>query len=313
MIITYRHLLFTSMCVVGVIASTATRAQTQFDRLRVCGGGTAAILEMSPPIDVRPCMTDGSCYSSALYKYLVQCGDGRQFSGIDVYLGSSINQSTFRKVGNAIQMFLGNEKVHDGKKLQPFKGVCVTGSDGSPIAGYDCRPKSVDVFKEVPKWETFPAGYAPIPRESKVVPISKPPTALPTPTGNANASPTSPQVSAPATPALSASELAVVLCKKSTDLIIKIGNCTRIIEKASQHTVVELSDAYTNRGQARASLGDHKIALEEFDRAIKILPSNVRALVERGNLYKATGKEVLASEDYSRARKLNPLDQSIPK
>ncbi|MCW7080625.1 MAG: tetratricopeptide repeat protein [Candidatus Methanospirare jalkutatii] len=66
----------------------------------------------------------------------------------------------------------------------------------------------------------------------------------------------------------------------------------------------EYAEAYNNRGVAYAKLGEHKRAIEDYDKAIKLNPEDAEAYYGRGLVYVILGEHVRAREDMLRAGNL---------
>ena len=68
------------------------------------------------------------------------------------------------------------------------------------------------------------------------------------------------------------------------------------------------SDAYVNRGNARAKLGDNKGAIADYDQAIKLKSDYANAYYGRGNARSNLGDNKGATADYQKAVELYPTD-----
>ena len=66
--------------------------------------------------------------------------------------------------------------------------------------------------------------------------------------------------------------------------------------------------AFNNRGFAYDSLGYHKQAIEDYNRAIEIDPDSVKAYYNRGIAYSELGNNGQAVEDMKTAARLNNED-----
>ena len=64
------------------------------------------------------------------------------------------------------------------------------------------------------------------------------------------------------------------------------------------------TESYLNRGNAYVSLGNYKLAISDFDRAIEINPNYAKAYFNRGLAYNILGKYNQAIEDFKIASKL---------
>jgi tetratricopeptide (TPR) repeat protein len=84
-----------------------------------------------------------------------------------------------------------------------------------------------------------------------------------------------------------------------------IRGCSAII-RSGKETPDDLARAFFNRGRAFTDLGRYDVALQDFDRAIKLVPEypdayNSRALAQAG-----LGKYDLAIQDFDEAIRLDP-------
>lgn len=66
------------------------------------------------------------------------------------------------------------------------------------------------------------------------------------------------------------------------------------------------SEAHYFRGNALEELGRFQEAIEEFDRAIELVPAGVDAMVNRGLTYRRMGEPERARQDYDRAIEIDP-------
>src|SRR5262245_31189957 len=73
----------------------------------------------------------------------------------------------------------------------------------------------------------------------------------------------------------------------------QIASCTALID-SGRYARQNLSILHSNRGIAYGKAGDLDRAIADFDNAIRITPSHLRAYINRGNAY-------LAKRDFERA------------
>jgi tetratricopeptide (TPR) repeat protein len=85
----------------------------------------------------------------------------------------------------------------------------------------------------------------------------------------------------------------------------RIAACTRIIS-ATRNQGASASAAYLNRGEAHAALGQRERAIQDYDEAIRLDPSQVRAYVDRGISLAALGQRERAVQDYGQVVRLDP-------
>ena len=88
-------------------------------------------------------------------------------------------------------------------------------------------------------------------------------------------------------------------------LDLKISGCSTVILSGTLSNS-DLALAYNNRGSAYSDKGQHDRAIQDYDQAIKLNPSNARAYYNRGIAYSAKGQHDRAIQDYDQAIKLDP-------
>ena len=69
--------------------------------------------------------------------------------------------------------------------------------------------------------------------------------------------------------------------------------------------VLNQSIAYNNRGNARAELGEHNLALGDYNRALKLRPGFVEAIYNRGITYHQLGLYQKSVDDFGLVVKIN--------
>ena len=89
------------------------------------------------------------------------------------------------------------------------------------------------------------------------------------------------------------------------DLQAKIDLYTKCIFEGDL-SQINLSIAYNNRGNAYDEIGQFNRAVQDYDRAIGLDPSDINAFVNRGFAYGNLGQYTLSLGDYDRAIELNP-------
>ena len=66
------------------------------------------------------------------------------------------------------------------------------------------------------------------------------------------------------------------------------------------------AEAYYNRGNSYKAKGEHDLAIEDYNKAIRSNPDYIKAYGNRGNAYRAKGEHDLAIENYNKAIQLKP-------
>jgi TonB family protein len=93
----------------------------------------------------------------------------------------------------------------------------------------------------------------------------------------------------------------------SHDPDVTIPGCTELIQSGQQPTTPpDIADAYNNRGLAYDIKGDYDRAIQDFDEAIRLKPSDFTAFNNRGLAYSHKGDYDRAIKDYNQAIQLEP-------
>lgn len=90
---------------------------------------------------------------------------------------------------------------------------------------------------------------------------------------------------------------------------VAVSVCTSAIEAAPEHSADEqiaLNLVYAQRGDAYADLGQYALAVEDYDQAIKLDPSDEAFYRDRGTAYALMGEYARAIQDYDEAISLRP-------
>lgn len=98
---------------------------------------------------------------------------------------------------------------------------------------------------------------------------------------------------------------AIASCNQFEDRKRQIRGCTEYI-RSGKALGPNLAVAYTNRGIAYASAGDHKRALADFDEAIRLAPDSPFPYYNRGNAYYDRQDFERALADYNAAIERGP-------
>ena len=77
----------------------------------------------------------------------------------------------------------------------------------------------------------------------------------------------------------------------------------KTLKSDSSHT----AEYYRNLGMSKALGKDYKVAIKEFNRALKIDPHDLGSLIGRGYCYSQLGYKTQALEDWSKAGKLGMI------
>jgi len=94
-------------------------------------------------------------------------------------------------------------------------------------------------------------------------------------------------------------------CNQFEDTARQIRGCTEYI-RSGKALGQNLAVAYTNRGIAHVSSGDHQRAVADFTEAIRIAPDNPFPYYNRGNAYYDTKAYARALADYDAAIERGP-------
>ena len=87
-------------------------------------------------------------------------------------------------------------------------------------------------------------------------------------------------------------------------LDLRISGCTTVIQSGKEPKN-NLVIAFNNRGTAYSDKGQHDRAIEDFDQAIKLDPSDADVFNNRGTAYSDKGQHDRAIQDYDQAIKLS--------
>jgi tetratricopeptide (TPR) repeat protein len=93
-------------------------------------------------------------------------------------------------------------------------------------------------------------------------------------------------------------------------LDLRISGCSTLILSGTRSNS-NLALAYTNRGFAYSAKDQHDYAIQDYDQAIKLDPSNAIAYYNRGIAYSAKDQLDRAIQDYDQAIKLDPSDTDV--
>lgn len=85
-----------------------------------------------------------------------------------------------------------------------------------------------------------------------------------------------------------------------------VQGCSFLIENSSALGMdkYDLATTYIDRGRALATLGEYRLAANDYSQAIQIEPSNGELFFHRGNMQKAQNLFEAALQDYMRANQL---------
>lgn len=94
-------------------------------------------------------------------------------------------------------------------------------------------------------------------------------------------------------------------CAEADDPDVMIGGCTAFIQ-SGQEDNKNLSIAFSNRGIGYSKKGNYDLAIQDFDEAIRLSPSDIDKVILRGRAYDSKGNYDRAIQDYDEAIRLNP-------
>lgn len=94
-------------------------------------------------------------------------------------------------------------------------------------------------------------------------------------------------------------------CNQESDWNLRIAACTEVIRIETQ-TGADLAWAYHNRGVAFGRTGQHRQAIQDFDRAASLNPKLASIFSNRGIVYRLLGQDEQALEDFEQALRIDP-------
>ena len=100
---------------------------------------------------------------------------------------------------------------------------------------------------------------------------------------------------------------AKVCAATDNDPDMVIGACTAAMQ-SGRWSGTNLAWAYNNRGIAYSNKGQYDRAIQDYDQALRLNPSDADAYHNRGNAYANKGQYDRAIQDYDQAIRLNPND-----
>ena len=120
--------------------------------------------------------------------------------------------------------------------------------------------------------------------------------------------PDRPAVDSSATPSTGAEQARALL--ESGDAKSTAGRHVEALEDYDQALLLDPSNAtaYVRRGVSKARLGHHARAIEDFDQALRLDPRNTTAYAERGRANVRLGRHAEAVEDFDQILLLDPRD-----
>ncbi|MGD0904757.1 MAG: tetratricopeptide repeat protein [Terracidiphilus sp.] len=94
---------------------------------------------------------------------------------------------------------------------------------------------------------------------------------------------------------------------RGDDPDLSIGGCSALIQ-SGQEAGIDLAKAFYDRGSAYMHKGDNDRAIQDYDQALRLNPSDAKAFSNRGLSYAHKGDYDRAIQDYDQALRLNPSD-----
>src|SRR5690242_10905165 len=98
--------------------------------------------------------------------------------------------------------------------------------------------------------------------------------------------------------------------QQSTNPAVQISACTALID-SRRYAKPNLSILYSNRGIAYGKAGDIDRAIADFDTAIRITPTHLRAYLNRASAYLAKREFDRAIADLTQALRLDPRSTAV--
>ena len=89
------------------------------------------------------------------------------------------------------------------------------------------------------------------------------------------------------------------------NLDVSIAGCSALLQASGESNEARAT-AFNNRGVAYRDKADYDKALQDFDEALKLAPSDVGTLVHRGRAYRGKGDHARALADFDAAIKADP-------
>jgi len=84
-----------------------------------------------------------------------------------------------------------------------------------------------------------------------------------------------------------------------------VDACTRVIQ-SGRYSSVDVEWAYYDRGTAQSNMGNYQAAIDDFNLALQLSPSDADAWGNRGNAYRALGQYDRAIQDLDHAIAIRP-------
>ena len=94
-------------------------------------------------------------------------------------------------------------------------------------------------------------------------------------------------------------------CNQESDPELRISGCTAVIH-SGEYSGEDLAAAYNNRGFSYDDLGEYRLAIKDFDEALRLDPNYAYAYNNRGVAYDNLGEHRRAIQDYDQALRFDP-------
>ena len=85
-----------------------------------------------------------------------------------------------------------------------------------------------------------------------------------------------------------------------------VSECDKVLQSNPKGTKLRRATTYHTRGVAKAALGDHEAAIEDFNESIQLNPKKALYYHDRGLAKEALGQHEAAEADFAKAKEIEP-------